>query len=465
MYVRSREYPDKLGSQPNALFNGLLTRQQELDSLRNPRDAKYRRRSELTGLTSVTGQHPLKMKGDLDQDGGYYTHQPQPQHQQHQQQQNRLTVNMDADSGAEYDNRMNIVVTNSDDDSITCGSSRFSEALLGGSHLLSAEYESNRNSYSMGPVSTSVSRPRSSNSSLGHLKNPSFSNISVSSLPSHKRMHSNMLHLAPLRQEQASSSESLHSKGNQLAKQFLETATKTAHNKEPTVPASAASTNGYSDSSGMAEFVSTGFIEKLFPMGKTSNTAGPRDGKEDLDRKKPTEHMSVDFMKHIEMNLTAVESRLKHFLKDSIRSQELEMNQKVSQLQTLSGVVQKLHNDIKGIRTSSKTQLNELKAKFDSSDPDSFIASLTKLVENHVSRLETMEKRTTDIQSELEAKKQQLRKLENLIKVNDMINDFKRNMKLSKKLKKSCGTLGDIFVLGFTFLLIVYLFKRWFASE
>lgn len=278
-------------------------------------------------------------------------------------------------------------------------------------------------------------------------------------------MHSNMLHLAPLRQEQASSSESLHSKGNQLAKQFLETATKTAHNKEPTVPASAASTNGYSDSSGMAEFVSTGFIEKLFPMGKTSNTAGPREGKEDLDRKKPTEHMSVDFMKHIEMNLTAVESRLKHFLKDSIRSQELEMNQKVSQLQTLSGVVQKLHTDIKGIRTSSKTQLNELKAKFDSSDPDSFIASLTKLVENHVSRLETMEKRTTDIQSELEAKKQQLRKLENLIKVNDMINDFKRNMKLSKKLKKSCGTLGDIFVLGFTFLLIVYLFKRWFASE
>ncbi|QEU58402.1 Frt2/Frt1 [Kluyveromyces lactis] len=420
MEVSHREHTNHIGSQVNPLFRGSVFHKNDAADLRVPWDGK--RRKSGTSLNSKT------QMGDLTEFN--------PSHR--------------TSHGNIYH------------DDITCGSSRFSDALLDSSFKCQDEHSSNRSGHMVS------SKPGSGNSSLGHLKNQSYSNISISSTQSFKKTHAKLLNFSQLKPEltTASSSESQPSKGNSLVRQFLETASKAKCNREiiPTLFYSS-SANSCGDTSGVLDYLSSGFTDKLFPIFNSKET-DPKDMKMDIDCKDIPEYFSMDYIKHIHRDLTALEFRLKHFLMKVILPQEMDFTQNINHLSNLSKSVTQLHTDIEKIKHDTKDiYLEKLTAAFNGSDPASFVSKLTTLMDSHVSRLQALEGKTVDFQNELEAKKLQLRKLENLIKLNDMIGDFKRNMKLSEKLKEYYGTFGDVTVLALSISLIMYLFRRWFASE
>ncbi|CDO95325.1 unnamed protein product [Kluyveromyces dobzhanskii CBS 2104] len=342
-----------------------------------------------------------------------------------------------------------------DHDDVTCGSSRFSDVLL---------HSSSRTQYDGSDFN---SKAVSANNSLVNIRNRSYSNISVYSTQSQRKLHPNVLNLAHLRQDLPTSSsvESQLCKGNSLAKQFLETASKTRHEKDSVSNAICASPTGCNDTSEALDCLPIGFSDKLFPMSKCKETL-PDDMKMDVNCKEIPDYFSLDYVKHIRRDLTALEFRLKHFLKDVILPQDLDFTQNLNNLSKVVQSVAQLRTDIEKIKHDTKTvYLQKLAKEFDKTDSESFLLKLNTVMQSHISRLEALESKTLILQNDLEAKKLQLRKLENLIKLDDMINDFKRNMKLSEKLKDYYGTFGDVTVFALSLSLMIYVFRRWFVTE
>lgn len=415
-----------------APYHGQIPYRNELSELRHPTD---RRRSS---VLSEHGEHGLCLE-DLTNNSLYL-----------QAKKSEMEAKCIHEYGINGD-CSDIV------DQITQGCDKFSDVLLHNSR------SSDENSSGDG---TALSKTSTNNNS----RKQSFSNMSSLSLPSHRKSASNVLQFPQLRREITASSsqdsqfpsqhQSQEATGNSLVKQFLQSASHAKKGREiiPNVAFTSQCVTSASGSVGLDSF-DLSLTEKILPLLNKSNL--PMELESDL--KTMPDYCSLDYTKHIKRDLAWIELRIKYYLVKNLLPQEMELSQNSSTLDKYMKDIDGLATEIKNMQEDiTENYRKELELHFKGTNESSFTRKLTDLTKEHLQELTSLEAKVSKCQSILEARKLQLRKLENLVKVNDMIDDFKRNMKFSQKIKEYYGTFGDIIVLTLLISALAYFFRRWF---
>lgn len=300
----------------------------------------------------------------------------------------------------------------------------------------------------------------SKNLGMHSSKPGSHSNQSSISLHSHRKTASSLLGLPPLRRDiSGASHESSHTPySNSLVRQFLESASKSGQ-------ACDVMTNVFYSQdciSHVSECIGSENVDLSTMLASQLGNAKLSEIEATAKDFIIPEYHSLDYCEFITNELASIETRLKFYLTKRIIPKEQSNLQSINQLEKFSMDLAKLSKQITIMKGQIKFEyLKDMEIDFSRNNNQSFMNRFEELVTTHLGKLEALETRLYECRYVLDKKKLQLRKLENLIKFTDMVNDFKRNMKFSQKFKEYYGVMGDfIFALVLLFLL-ADIYRRW----
>lgn len=142
----------------------------------------------------------------------------------------------------------------------------------------------------------------------------------------------------------------------------------------------------------------------------------------------------VDFYRrHIGAELHKFEETLKHNLRETIMKNECDMQKNWKAFDLMIAQLHKLKDDTHNLHDLVNDKLDALRKKFDESNKDSFISSLTISVDTSANQLKELERRIDLCKKRLLQQRETLRKLEGLLSLEDSLLNSQKTSKLAYK--------------------------------
>lgn len=218
------------------------------------------------------------------------------------------------------------------------------------------------------------------------------------------------------------------------------------------------SLSSYSSSSSSSSTSSSSSISDL-SYSETFNSSSSKKEEEELEDLLDR-YMSDYYQQHIALLLAKFDNIMKSHLKDSILKKETDFQKSLQTFDNLVMDLQNLKQETTDLKNLIKNKyMVQLEKDFTENDKNSFITSLENNVDTNIKQLESFESRMEVCQEKLNKQKDELKRMENLLRIEQGIIETKKSLGFYSKYRFVILDSFSLLILFFIVLVFVHPFN------